>query len=301
MRKILPVLLMVASLTALYARGVPEERMEPEMEMESTIVDVAMDDERFSTLVAAVDAAGLVETLSSEGPFTLFAPTNEAFAALPAGTLESLLEDTDTLTSILTYHVIAGAVPASEVTSLSSATTVQGQPVVIGSANGVSINQASVIEADIEASNGVIHVVDSVLIPSSRDVVEIASAAGSFSTLVAALQAADLVETLQGEGPFTVFAPTDEAFAKLPEGTVAALLNDIPTLTQILTYHVVPGRVFSGDVEGLESAPTVQGQEISIDSAMGGVMLNESATVTTTDILATNGVIHVIDTVILPE
>ena len=299
MRRILVLFLMVFAVVGTYARAVPEAGMDEDRSQ--TIVDIAMSDERFSTLVAAVDAAGLVETLSGEGPFTLFAPTNDAFAALPEGSVEALLQDREALTQVLTYHVVSGSVPASQVTGLSSAETLQGQPVVVGNAGGVSINNATVIETDIRGSNGIIHVVDSVLIPPSNDIVEIAASAGSFSTLVTALRAADLVETLQGEGPFTVFAPTDEAFAKLPDGTVTDLLNDIPTLTQILTYHVVPGRVFSGDVVNLEAAPTVQGQEISINTSMGSVMLNESATVAVTDILATNGVIHVIDTVILPE
>ncbi len=299
MRKIVMLLLVVFVVVGLHARAVPETTVEEEPDQ--TIVDIAVGDDRFSTLVTAVQTAGLVETLSSEGPFTLFAPTNDAFAALPEGTVEALLQDRDALTQVLTYHVVAGAVSANQVTGLSNAETIQGQPVVVGSSGGVSINDANVIETDIRGSNGIIHVIDSVLIPPANDIVEIAASAGSFSTLVTALQAAGLVETLQGEGPFTVFAPTDEAFAKLPDGTVSNLLADIPALTQILTYHVVPGRVFSGDVVNLASAPTVQGQEISIETGMGGVMLNDSATVSATDILATNGVIHVIDTVILPE
>lgn len=299
MRKIVMLLLVVFVVVGLHARAVPETTVEEEPDQ--TIVDIAVGDDRFSTLVTAVQTAGLVETLSSEGPFTLFAPTNDAFAALPEGTVEALLQDRDALTQVLTYHVVAGAVSANQVTGLSNAETIQGQPVVVGSSGGVSINDANVIETDIRGSNGIIHVIDSVLIPPANDIVEIAASAGSFSTLVTALQAAGLVETLQGEGPFTVFAPTDEAFAKLPDGTVSNLLADIPALTQILTYHVVPGRVFSGDVVNLASAPTVQGQEISIETGMGGVMLNDSATVSLTDILATNGVIHVIDTVILPE
>lgn len=299
MRKIVMLLLVVFVVVGLHARAVPETTVEEEPDQ--TIVDIAVGDDRFSTLVTAVQTAGLVETLSSEGPFTLFAPTNDAFAALPEGTVEALLQDRDALTQVLTYHVVAGAVSANQVTGLSNAETIQGQPVVVGSSGGVSINDANVIETDIRGSNGIIHVIDSVLIPPANDIVEIAASAGSFSTLVTALQAAGLVETLQGEGPFTVFAPTDEAFAKLPDGTVSNLLADIPALTQILTYHVVPGRVFSGDVVNLASAPTVQGQEISIETGMGGVMLNDSATVSATDILAINGVIHVIDTVILPE
>ncbi|MEG5063315.1 fasciclin domain-containing protein [Microcoleus sp. B3-A4] len=130
------------------------------------------------------------------------------------------------------------------------------------------------------------------------DIVDTAVSAGSFTTLVAAVQAAGLVDTLKGAGPFTVFAPTDEAFAKLPEGTVEALLNDIPKLTKILTYHVVSGKVLAADVVNLKSAKTVEGSEVKID-ASNGVKINDS-TVTTADVAADNGVIHIIDSVLLP-
>ncbi len=130
------------------------------------------------------------------------------------------------------------------------------------------------------------------------DIVDTAVAAGSFTTLVAAVKAAGLVDTLKGAGPFTVFAPTDEAFAKLPEGTVEALLKDIPKLTKILTYHVVSGKVMAADVVNLTSAKTVEGSEVKID-ASNGVKINDS-TVTTADVAADNGVIHIIDSVLLP-
>ena len=130
------------------------------------------------------------------------------------------------------------------------------------------------------------------------DIVETAVAAGSFNTLVAAVQAAGLVETLKGEGPFTVFAPTDAAFAKLPEGTIDQLLANPDRLAAILTYHVVPGKVMAADVAALSSATTVEGSDISIDTEMG-VMVN-NANVVTADIETSNGVIHVIDTVLIP-
>jgi uncharacterized surface protein with fasciclin (FAS1) repeats len=130
------------------------------------------------------------------------------------------------------------------------------------------------------------------------DIVDTAVSAGSFSTLVAAVKAAGLVETLKGAGPFTVFAPTDEAFAKLPAGTVEALLKDIPKLKKILTYHVVAGKVMAADVVKLKSAKTVEGSEVKID-ASNGVKINDSKVVTP-DVAADNGVIHIIDTVLLP-
>jgi uncharacterized surface protein with fasciclin (FAS1) repeats len=130
------------------------------------------------------------------------------------------------------------------------------------------------------------------------DIVDTAVKAGSFTTLVAAVKAAGLVETLKGAGPFTVFAPTDEAFAKLPQGTVDALLKDIPKLKKILTYHVVSGKVMAADVVKMKSAKTVEGSEVKID-ASSGVKINNS-TVTTPDVAADNGVIHIIDTVLMP-
>lgn len=130
------------------------------------------------------------------------------------------------------------------------------------------------------------------------DIVETAVNAGSFNTLVTAVKAAGLVDTLKGDGPFTVFAPTDEAFAKLPEGTVDALLKDIPKLKKILTYHVVSGKVLAADVVKMKSATTVEGSDVKID-ASNGVKIND-ATVATPDVDADNGVIHVIDTVLIP-
>ena len=132
------------------------------------------------------------------------------------------------------------------------------------------------------------------------DIVETATSAGTFTTLAKALEAAGLVETLKGDGPFTVFAPTDEAFAKLPKGTLDTLLTDKEKLTAILTYHVVPGKVSSEQVAALTSARTINGKELSIAAADGKVSVGK-ATVTQADVPATNGVIHVIDTVLLPE
>jgi transforming growth factor-beta-induced protein len=272
-----------------------------EPEMAKSIVDIAAEDGRFSTLVAAVEAAGLAETLSGEGSFTVFAPTDEAFAALPEGTVEGLLADIPALTDILLYHVLEGAVMAAEVVDLNSAKTLQGQSVDISTEDGkVMIDGAEVLITDIEASNGVIHVIDSVILPESRDIVDIAVEDGRFTTLVAAVEAAGLVEALKGEGPLTVFAPTDEAFAALPEGTVEALLADIPTLTDILLYHVAEGKFMASDIVELNNAMTLNGQYVDIKVEDGKVMI-DNAQVIITDIEASNGVIHVIDAVILPE
>ncbi|QRN82663.1 fasciclin domain-containing protein [Chloroflexota bacterium] len=280
-----------------------EPTMEPTEEMQS-IVDIAVADGRFETLVAALQAAGLAEALAGKGSFMVFAPTDDAFAKLPEGTVEALLEDLPALTDILLYHVVDGKVMAEDVVTLESAQTLQGEAVSISVENGmVYINDAQVIITDIMASNGVIHVIDTVLLPPAEEpmsnIVEIAVADGRFTTLVAALQAAGLDETLAGEGSFTVFAPTDDAFAKLPEGTVEALLQDIPALTDILLYHVVDGKVMAADVVALEEALTLLGEPVSIRVEGDMVYIND-AQVLITDIVADNGVIHVIDSVLLP-
>jgi transforming growth factor-beta-induced protein len=279
-----------------------DEKKDDHMAAESkSIVDIAVEDGRFNTLVTAVTEAGLAETLQSEGPFTVFAPTDDAFAALPEGTVEALLADIPALTDILLYHVVEGKVMAADVAELDQAMTVQGQYLDIANDMGkVMVDNAQVMITDIEASNGVIHVIDAVILPESRTIADIAVEDGRFNTLVAALTEAELVETLQSEGPFTVFAPTDEAFAALPEGTVEALLADIPALTDILLYHVIEGKVMASDVVELDQAETVQGQYIDIASDMGKVMV-DNAEIIITDIETSNGVIHVIDTVILPE
>jgi transforming growth factor-beta-induced protein len=270
------------------------------------IVDIALADGRFKTLVAAVTAAGLVDTLKGAGPFTVFAPTDDAFAKLPAGTVESLLkpENLEQLKSILLYHVVAGKVMAADVVKLTTADTVLGKSVTIKVDMGnVYINDAKVILTDIETSNGVIHVIDTVLLPPAdlADIVDTAVADGRFTTLVAAVQAAGLVDTLKGAGPFTVFAPTDEAFAKLPAGTVESLLKpeNLEQLKNILLYHVVAGKVMAADVIMLQKAATVLGPSVKIMVDGSMVKIND-AQVLITDIETSNGVIHVIDTVLLP-
>ena len=269
------------------------------------IVDTAVEAGSFKTLVAAVKAAGLVETLKGEGPFTVFAPSDDAFAKLPAQTIQHLLkpENKDQLTAILTYHVVPGRVMAKDVVSLSNATTANGQRIDIKTEDGgVMIDGANVVATDISCSNGVIHVIDSVIMPATDDIVDTAASAGSFGTLLAAAKAAGLVDALRGDGPLTVFAPTDEAFAKLPAGTVDTLLKpeNKDQLVAILTYHVVPGRIYSDQALKAGSATTLQGGDVHIRVMNKKPMVNDAGLIAT-DIEASNGVIHVIDSVILPS
>ena len=268
------------------------------------IVDVARSAGQFGTLLAALDAAGLTHTIAGGGPFTVFAPTDEAFSRLPAGTVEDLLKPANKgrLQAILKYHVVSGRVTASQVKNLRSAGTLEGQRVAVSHEGGtIKIDKATVSAADIQASNGVIHIIDGVLIPESQTIPEIAKGAGVFNTLLAAVGAAGLSEVLSMEGPFTVFAPTDEAFEGLPEGTVESLLEEenLPRLAEILKYHVVSGRVYSDQALEAQRASTLEGTPVRFRVANGGVQVNDSR-VTATDIQASNGVVHIIDAVLLP-
>lgn len=263
-----------------------------------TIVEIAVANPDFSTLVAAVQAAGLAETLGGAGPFTVFAPTNAAFAKIPKADLDALLADKAKLTAVLTHHALAGKVESKDVAT-GIVTLLDGTDAkVTKDSMGVTIGGAKVTTADIQASNGVIHVIDTVILPPA-DIVDTAVAAKpEFETLVAAVQAAELVTTLKGKGPFTVFAPTDAAFDKIAKTDLDAILADKALLTSILTYHVVSGKVYAKDVKA-GKVKTVQGAELTITTD-GGVKV-DGANVTATDIIAANGVIHVIDSVMLPK
>ncbi|MEM6505349.1 MAG: fasciclin domain-containing protein [Planctomycetota bacterium] len=268
------------------------------------IVDTAVAAGQFKTLAAALGAADLVDALKGDGPFTVFAPTDEAFAALPEGTVETLLkpENKALLTAILTYHVVPGNLKAEDVVGGAPLVSLNGQKIDLNTTDGVMVDKANVVKTDIATSNGTIHVIDAVILPSTKDIIDTAIEAGSFKTLAAALGAAELVETLQGDGPFTVFAPTDDAFAALPAGTVESLLKpeNKAKLQAVLTYHVVPGRIYAHDAIKAGKAKTVQGQEVTI-KAMDGKVTVDGANVIAADIDSSNGVVHVIDAVILPK
>ncbi len=312
----------------------------------SSIVGVAKGAGNFTTLLAAVEAAGLTSTLMQEGPLTVFAPTDEAFAKIPQDQLDALLADVDALIKVLTYHVVPGGIKSTDLADGMTATTVEGEDVTISiSGDTVMVNDATVTTADLEAANGVIHVIDTVIMPPSMaaaseamtettemaaseamtetsevaasgtttetapvedagdggmDIVDTA-VAGEFNTLVTAVTAAGLVDALKGEGPFTVFAPTNEAFAKIPSETLNALLADPKgDLTQILLYHVVPGKVLSTDITDGMEVETLQGTKVKFTVGDDGSVMINDAKIIAVDIPATNGVIHVIDTVIMP-
>jgi len=258
--------------------------------------------------------------LSSPGPFTVFAPTNEGFAALPEGTLDTLLkpENKDTLVDILTYHVLGSEVLSTDLKFFQRVKTVEGKSVhVYKTRKGVFVSPdgkdfKTVVGADNKASNGVAHIIDGVLIPPAAladalpNIVELAQSVDDLSTLVAAVVAGDLAETLSSPGPFTVFAPTNEGFAALPEGTLDTLLKpeNKDTLVDILTYHVLPAQVLSTDLKSFQRVQTVEGKSVDVYRTDKGVFVSPDGkdfkTVVGADNQASNGVAHIIDGVLLP-
>lgn len=277
------------------------------------IVATAEANGNFDTLVAALNATGLDATLADESEtFTVFAPTDDAFAALGEETINALLADPDTLSNILLYHVIGGQAVNAAGALAAVDTEVEmanGVTVALTETDGVLyINNAAVTMTDVVASNGVIHVIDKVIVPAdttepTANIVETAVADGRFETLVAALQATDLDATLADESQtFTVFAPTDDAFAVLGEETINTLLADTETLSDILLYHVVPGAAVSSVTArtlGGEPVTMANGDTVAVQAVDGNVMVN-NATVIIADIQTVNGVIHVIDAVLTP-
>ena len=268
-----------------------------------SIAEIASGDESFSTLVAALEAADLVDTFAGEGTFTVFAPNNDAFAALPEGALDALLADKDALTEVLTYHVLGSTVMSTDLASGKNfAATLQGANAVVNVGDaGVTVNKANVYAADIEASNGVIHAIDSIILPPST-LADLIYTSADHTILMAALDAAELTPALAAEGAKTVFAPTDDAFAALPEGTVEALLADIPTLSSILLTHVIDAEIPSSAITSDRVwVTTLSGAGLAVEGGEGVTVFGENAAaVSTADLGSTNGVIHVVDSVILP-
>lgn len=295
-----------ASTTVLQACGGSDD------EPQRNIVELAQNTPDLSILVEAVVAAGLAPTLST-GSLTVFAPTNAAFAALLAElglSKEALLANKPLLTAVLTYHVLGSRVVRADVPLGKAITPVSGGFFKIESANGLKItdgrNRVSTITAtDIQASNGVVHLVDRVLLPADKDIVATAMAVPDFSILVEAVAAAGLVATLKGPGPFTVFAPTNAAFAALLAElglTKEALLANTALLTRVLTYHVVPARVLKAEVLVNTAIATVQGQSFTVNPSL--VITDQSlrtSRITGTDVFASNGVVHTVDRVLLPK
>ena len=329
-----------------------------EIDLPNTVVDIIVNSADHDTLEAAVIAAGLADDLSGAGPFTVFAPTDAAFAALPAGVIDALLADpTGLLTDILLYHVIGSQALSTDLSNGMTITTLEGSDVTVTiDANGVFINNAQVIVADLLADNGVVHVIDAVLLPpvdpvngctdmmacnydstatiddstcffigdvcddgidtTENDVVmmdcscvgtpiatttvwDIIQNSPDHTTLELAIVTAGLDGTLSGDGPFTVFAPTDAAFSQVDPLLITALLADLPALNAALLYHVTGTEYLSTDLSDMMEIPMLSGDTAMITINANGVFI-DSAQITVVDLVASNGVVHVIDAVILP-
>ena len=269
----------------------------------NSIYDIVSNSTDHTTLKTAIDACALDATLSGPGPFTLFAPTDAAFNLLPSGTLTALLNDIPQLTDILLHHVVGDSVMSTMLSNNQIVTTLLGTNITVTiNTNGVFIDNAQVTVADLIADNGVVHVIDAVLLPPSppsNSIYDIVSNSTDHTTLKTAIDACALDATLSGPGPFTLFAPTDAAFNLLPSGTLTALLNDIPQLTDILLHHVVGDSVMSTMLSNNQIVTTLLGTNITVTINTNGVFI-DNAQVTVADLVADNGVVHVIDAVLLP-
>ncbi|MEA5111248.1 hypothetical protein SDC9_15611 [bioreactor metagenome] len=301
-------ILAIAATTLFASCSKDDDTVAPPADMPKDIVEVAVSDARFSILVEAVTKANLVSALQGDGPFTVFAPTNDAFNALFAQLGVSGIADLDaaTLTPILLNHVVAGSVKSSDistgyVTTLNATDPAQaGVKVFVEKGSDVKVDGSKVIIADVMASNGVIHAIDKVILPAS--VVSHAINNPNFSILVQAVVKAGLVEALSGTGPFTVFAPTNAAFNALFSALGVSGIDALTAgqLTPILLYHVVPGNVRSSQVSS-GSVPTLKdGSSLNVTVSNMGVNINGSVNVIATDVQGANGVIHVIDAVLVP-
>lgn len=304
-RKTLFTIIAVLGIVSTFALTSCESDDEEVMENPKDIVEVAVSDPDFSTLVAALQKAELVTTLQSDGLFTVFAPTNAAFNKLFTDLGVSGIDDLtkEQLTPILLYHVIGAKVESTDltngyVTTLSIGAGNKNVSLKVDATNLQLNGGVGITSADIEATNGVIHVIDEVLLPPT--VVDIAMDNENFSILVSALVKAELVETLQGDGPFTVFAPTNDAFNALFTALGVSGIADLSkeALTPILLDHVVSGNVRSTDLT--TGTVNTLNNSINID-VTNGVKINGDINVVLADVQGTNGVVHVIDKVIVTE
>jgi len=267
-----------------------------------SVYDIVVDSEDHNTLEAAINAAGLDETLDGPGTFTLFAPTDAAFDALPANLVNALLTDPEGLLSdVLLKHAVGSIAISDDLTDGQMIETLLGENVTVSLSGGVFINGAEVTVADIPSINGVVHVIDAVLIPENASVFDIVANSEDHTTLETAIVAAELDGTLSDPGAYTLFAPTDAAFEALPAGVLDLLLAD-PTgaLADVLLYHAADEIVISDDLSDGLAITTINGEDVTVTIDGEDVLIND-ALVTVADLPATNGVVHVIDAVLVPS
>ncbi len=260
------------------------------------IVGTALSATVFNELAGLVVDAGLVEALRG-GPFTVFAPTDAAFAKLPGDVLHAVQDDPDLLATVLKHHIVEGTLTPDQLVP-GELTTLAGDNIVVSRVGDQTFVDGNLVGAGVTATNGEVYVMGDVLVPALGDVVAVAGTLPGFSTLVGLVDKADLVSALQADGPFTVFAPTDGAFAALPAATRNSVVNDPALLAKVLTYHVVAGKL---NVDQLLDGPltTLEGSTLTI-SHRDGVTLIDGVPIVVQNVQATNGVIHVIGAVLVP-
>jgi len=272
----------------------------------TTIIDVIEDNESFAIIAGALNNSSLNAVLTGNEMHTVFLPTDQAFENMSEDAFEELIADPSALEQVLLYHVANGTLMTEDLANVSNVTTLQGSQLPVNVTDeGIFVGDAEVTQANITADNGVIHVIDTVLIPpegpaGENDIIETATQEGNFTTFLLAVGAANLTEDLKGEGPYTIFAPTDEAFNALPDGTVEALLNDTDALTETLHYHMADGRLMADDIANMTNITTHTGDEIPVNVTQEGILVG-NARIVVQDINASNGVIHAIDAVLIPE
>lgn len=296
MKKVVAVIaLIVLGAGLVFATGIREQVLRGP---DPNIVQLLRNDGRFNTLVSAINAADIADVLASGGPFTVFAPTDRAFRALPAGVLEGLLDDPAALTEILTYHVVAGEYNSAQVTSRTTIETAQGLNAYVSlTGRSVLINDAAVVDVDLEATNGVVHVIDQVITPPS--LYDVARFDGRFNYLVRAIGIVGAEEEAMSGGPYTVFAPIDSAIEMYGDAEIEAVAADADLLAEGLLLHIFDGVWTSqSDVE-TGYALSISGVPAFVEFKNGTAYIN-GARVISADIMATNGVIHAIDDVALP-
>lgn len=265
-----------------------------------SITEVAQNNSNFSILTQALQVAELSSTLTAAGNYTVFAPTDEAFLDLPSEVLSELLANPEQLKKILLYHVLADKVSSSEVVNLSNAKSLEGSRLkILSTGSSVVINSSNIINVDIEANNGIIHVIDKVLTPPGN-IIETLRMEGNFSTLLVAIEAAGLTEVFKQLGPVTFFAPDDQAFAQIPQATLQGLLNNPVQLGQILRFHVISQEILAQDLNGSKSTYESLLENRSLLFQFGSGVQIQGNDIIEMDIYSSNGVIHRLNGVLLP-
>jgi len=268
---------------------------------QNDILSLLRETEELSDLSRKVESSGLDVLLSGPGPFTLFAPINGAFAKLPPATGEKLSADASYSQRVLLYHIVSGKMTSQVIVQKPEIDTLLGQSLAIDSRGGVRVDGSTIVVKDIQASNGIIHVIDSVIFPREEpDIAQVMRNTGILDMAVSAFEETAVVDALQGEGPITIFVPSDVAFARIPCETMEALMSDPEWLSEVLLYHISKGLFTTGDLILENEVRSLQGEIIEVKVTESGLGIQDTLIIVG-DIEARNGIIHIIDHVMFPQ